>query len=186
MRRIAMTLVSSEFRSNIIVRGEGAVEFMAACSGEMANYYFNGKRWEENPEVEFTFNALVPVPYHVIKKGMNAAGFSWQIENWGSALDSAPMETPLLVESEESDLMIDFVIETFTAAPVPWVKKCSEQFPELGFEILFAGEIEAFDKLPIKKLLFRSGEVVSEGIISKEEFYYSMFLHKLFPDYVSI
>jgi hypothetical protein len=54
------------------------------------------------------------------------------------------------------------------------------------FEILFAGESEAFNKKPITRMVYQNGEIIAHEEISSERDLYDIFLHKLFFDFVSI
>jgi hypothetical protein len=181
-----MSPKSLEIRSNIIVRGIGVDAFGKACIGKRASYYENGIQWTGEPEVEFTFNALVPVPEEILREGFYEKGISWQTQNWGTFMDSEYITTPYLITDEDSEDMFDFIVETFHSPPLKWLESASLSFPVLKFEILYAGESEAFHKRPITRMVYQNGEIIAHEVISSDREVYDIFLHKLFFDFVSI
>lgn len=129
--------------NTVYVKGEQKVldTFIESCKGKSPRYKKHNPTpkddvlnehvdagYEEVRDLEFTFNALVPVPEEVCEKGYSAAGYNWQCDNWGTKWDACDSHVC------ERDGQITISFETAWSPAERWVEKVSAFYPELEFE----------------------------------------------------
>ncbi len=125
----------------LTIRGPRVREFMMACAGYSPIYSSDGGKEEIIIRLlngdfygKFKFNALVPVPENVLQQGYSEAGYYWQIDNWGTKWD---------IDDEdifEYHIGIEYACIGFCTAwspPLSWLKKVSELYPDLHFELKY-------------------------------------------------
>lgn len=138
----------------ITIKGdsEQIEQFIAAQAGAEAQYG-EVEPTDPAPLKEFTFNAQVPVPPEVLKRGYRASqtddgpdGNTWQSERWGTTKDA----TGVSIERGEGQAVI--WMETAWSPPLAWFREVSELWSDLTMTIAFleplmeiAGSITAED-----------------------------------------
>ena len=115
-------------------------QFIAAQAGVEARYG-ESEASDLTPEEslkEFTFNAQVPVPPEVLKRGYRASGDdegpdgnTWQSERWGTTKDA----TAVNIERGEGQAII--WMETAWSPPLAWFREVSELWSDLTMTIEF-------------------------------------------------
>lgn len=123
----------------ITVKGktEEIERFIAAQAGAEAQYGA-GEAPDSAPLKEFTFNAQVPVPPEVLKRGYRASGTgegpdgnTWQSENWGTTKDVSGVS----IERGEGQAVL--WMETAWSPPLHWFRVVSELWSDLTMTIEF-------------------------------------------------
>ena len=101
----------------------------------------------KSDESDFTLNNLVPIP-----KEAEEDWYNWRVENWGTKWDIGK------VELDVNDGYINFNCETAWAPPNEALRKISEKYPTLSFEIFFEEPGMDF----CGKCVFQEGETVED------------------------
>lgn len=123
----------------ITVKGEQEQieQFIAAQAGAEARYG-EVEATDPVPLKAFTFNAQVPVPSEVLKRGYRASGASegpdgntWQSENWGTTKDVSEVK----IECSEGQAVL--WMETAWSPPLHWFRVVSELWSALTMTIEF-------------------------------------------------
>ena len=131
--------------NHLNVEGPGTDQFFEACRGYEETYEAvdmtlpRSELDKQKTEVEFTFNALHPVPKEVVKVGYSARnnsqglidGYNWQIQNWGTKWDIAGAGYDMSVEEDSGFINFD----TAWGPPIAWVECVAQQFPNLEFTL---------------------------------------------------
>ncbi len=89
------------------------------------------------------------------KDGYNSGGYEWRIDNWGTKWGIVDAE---IIDETENSLTYSFM--TDWNAPLPLIKKMSEDFPNLKFKL---GYYEGGNG-------FRGSLEIKGGIIIKDEY----------------
>lgn len=142
-------------------------KFLKGIKGKDAQYYDphpmkrSGERWVTGPAQEasldggamedFCFHKIIPIPLQVLQAGFDGHnrtereqmewpdGYTWQCEHWGTKW--GPCE--LNINRGRGYDTIHY--ETAWAPARPIVIKLIETYPELGFQLHYTEESEAFE-----------------------------------------
>ena len=84
------------------------------------------------------------------KDGFNSGGYEWCLKNWGTKWNASNCE-----KERTSDTTMSFWFETANSAPDPVIKRMSELFPSLTFELNY--EVEGYGYR--HSLTYKAGEI---------------------------
>jgi hypothetical protein len=167
-----------EYRNQLKISGKNASDFLGLCRGYRADYNLMGEKGM-NWIVEFTFNSLVPVPTEVLTANYLESGRVWQLDNWGSLVDSELNYEPLVTKHKTSEtLKLNFTTVGRDAAY--WVQQVSKQFPEWTFELNSSGEAAWKNDSDISYRRFISGDVWEHTTIHCSGLSHAAYLAELF------
>jgi hypothetical protein len=76
------------------------------------------------------FHALVPIPPKILE-GEYKKGYDWELSNWGCMWGA----TDVKVTTIEKGVVYRFKTPNF--APIPWVDKVANLYPDLNFTLTF-------------------------------------------------
>ncbi len=89
------------------------------------------------------------------KDGFNSGGYEWCRKHWGTKWNACRVETGTLTNCGE-DGTVEMHFSTAWSPPLPVIRKASEMFPELDFELRYFERGCGFNGLCI----CRGGEAV--------------------------
>jgi len=74
------------------------------------------------------FHSLVPIPAHVLQAGYEAAGYDWELQNWGCRCGAYYGE---LIDDNGCELFYHF--DTAWAPPIAFLNSVGKLWPKLMF-----------------------------------------------------
>lgn len=124
-------------------------EFLAHAKGEEGLFDFNRfirypERFAKLDRAAQEWDAL-PEPKDGKdrpKDGFNQGGYEWRFDNWGTKWNAAraiinPERTEQWEEPGQQQCRVEVNFETAWSPPKPVIKRASELFPELRFELRY-------------------------------------------------
>ena len=159
----------------LIIKGENSLleKFDKEFSGEYIGYVYNPKSKDLIKEVYsgYSLENFIPRDREVYER----QDCEWETNNWGSMTDILNGEKISLCKTKD---YYTYLFSTGFFAPVHVVKKMSERYSELEFEIRY---VEA-GKLYAGAIIFKSGNIINSNIIGPDKVEVQKFVEKYIED----
>ena len=124
---------------------------------DIADYIQEVKSTTQN-EYDGLFSKRFPRPKSIAEQEDGWAACSWSSDNWGTKWDTSVEGWNPIQFIDESDTHLHLVFDTAWAPPTEYVRRLSEQLPNVRFEMAYSEQGMAF----AGTVVIQNGQVQSE------------------------
>ena len=142
--------------NKLTVRGPAAdvQQFKEQAVGHSA--WSNPGEIQNEPPAVLNFHSLVPIPDEVLAAGYEAAGYDWEMENWGCKWEAS--NTTILDEREGR---VEYEFDTAWSPPMEFLEAVAKKWSNLVFVLEYEEPGMGF-----KGMARAQGEVCEDHCVS--------------------